>query len=1032
MRPKYVSLIVVFALLASGCLALPAFAERGQADGGREFLRHGDVIDIGPVLRAKKLPIVGTPDLSKVRLSGGPGLAGEQAYSVGDTLVWLALDDYRGRYFFTTYTVITISQHAEVWVQDDLNYYDLDGNLNLIHPSAKDPLSVTEQRMNYLAGAFDQIIHPTNVGFFGPSDSLDGTGGYEEYLEIPELDADDGSRVIILVSNVRDTNYYFPVTSGSYIAGFYSPTFEFYSGRNMITIDSKQWDQRLGGGGERPYLYDSILAHEYQHLIHDDVSPHEESWVNEGMSGFAEFLNGYYLTDELGDRTQWQEWPENSLVLWGDQDQDAPTGQILADYQIVNAFALYTTGRIGGVYTDTAKLTRQPQDGIEGFNAWLQEIAATNAAAVGLSFAEIFGDFRRAMLHGGDTDDAQPRADWNADYIGSYKSPLQTFGGGPAASSAKLGRLRENLDSQGYSTPGVPPFGTDFIELGWSTALQSGSSVITFDGDETPMSTFWSVVSAAQIYTPTGAVSDDVLYSGHHDLEDNFMVFGPVAVAADDLLSFDSFFNIEEAWDYGFVQATTDLMGMSGWASLGLPDTMSDTEANAHPIIVDNVPGFSGLAEGWSHRTFDLGSAYAGQSILLAFRYSTDWASGGNDETSPPGWAIDNVAVGSTLLSDGSVMGRSIQAVRGAVSRFAVEFLTWSDGMGIDVAKVRRMPLDAEMRGSLDLEALRDRGFDEPGERGVLMVSLMMDSFSDLVGGGMLASYADYSLRGLPPSIYTSDVTALGETHRGDERVYAGEPFRAAVHADNLGSSPNLSTRRSAMMYIGMEIPSGTVYQDDSATAGAKYTNNLHTVAESFPSRPGVYWIGSVRDVQDIEASFVVDADLPAEHEIDVPVHFASGSGAEPDQYFADTDTIKVTSPIELSGLLAVEDPVFIGMEAQFTAKILNLAKIDREVTLVADVPDGATYAGVIGATEVSVGPKEVTVKRVVPPYATDGITEITFRWDITCCYCPGLKITSEVMLKDSATGDSYPLSASANILYGVRLPLLVHNWVVE
>jgi immune inhibitor A len=45
--------------------------------------------------------------------------------------------------------------------------------------------------------------------------------------------------------------------------------------------------------------------------------------------------------------------------------------------------------------------------------------------------------------------------------------------------------------------------------------------------------------------------------------------------------------------------------------------------------------------------TYDL-SAYAGQDILVAFRYVTDWS------TSEAGWFVDNVAVDGTPVSDGT------------------------------------------------------------------------------------------------------------------------------------------------------------------------------------------------------------------------------------------------------------------------------------------------------------------------------------------------------------------------------------------
>ena len=54
-----------------------------------------------------------------------------------------------------------------------------------------------------------------------------------------------------------------------------------------------------------------------------------------------------------------------------------------------------------------------------------------------------------------------------------------------------------------------------------------------------------------------------------------------------------------------------------------------------------------GATRDWVTMSFDL-SAYAGQDILIGFRYVTDWA------TTGAGWYIDNVYVDGTLISDGS------------------------------------------------------------------------------------------------------------------------------------------------------------------------------------------------------------------------------------------------------------------------------------------------------------------------------------------------------------------------------------------
>ena len=91
------------------------------------------------------------------------------------------------------------------------------------------------------------------------------------YVE-PGYYGDEDGRQVVLVSNVIDDNYFDP-TYPNYIAGFYSPSFEAYFDRNIMSIDSYAWEERVGPDGSRPYLYEGVFAHEYQHLLHDDYDP---------------------------------------------------------------------------------------------------------------------------------------------------------------------------------------------------------------------------------------------------------------------------------------------------------------------------------------------------------------------------------------------------------------------------------------------------------------------------------------------------------------------------------------------------------------------------------------------------------------------------------------------------------------------------------------------------------------------------------------------------------------------------------------
>jgi immune inhibitor A len=111
-------------------------------------------------------------------------------------------------------------------------------------------------------------------------------------------------------------------------------------------------------------------------------------------------------------------------------------------------------------------------------------------------------------------------------------------------------------------------------------------------------------------------------------------------------LSFWTWYDIEETWDFGFVQVSTD--GGATWVSLPIEGTRSDIVADGMPSIAANMPGFTGNSGGWIYKTADL-SAYAGAPIMLQFRYMTDWG------TSMAGFYIDDIAVtgdGTTIFSD--------------------------------------------------------------------------------------------------------------------------------------------------------------------------------------------------------------------------------------------------------------------------------------------------------------------------------------------------------------------------------------------
>ena len=339
-------------------------------------------MDAGP--RIREMPA--TPEM--IAPISEEDLAGEQAAAeavvnasstdcITATKYFLILNDYTGQYQVTTFNLMGESSGSQVWVQ-----------VNLAWP-AGDPRAtpvVTCDQVQYLMGQFDSNIYPKETSFFGIPDYHDGAYAFlPSLLGLPsDYYYDEAGRQIVLVSNIRDDNYYDP-NYPNYIAGFYSPTFEIYFDRNIMSIDAYDWANRVGPSGTRPYLYEGIFAHEYQHLLHDDYDSDEESWINEGMADYAMVLTGYGQS-VIGHLEDTADLPENSLVLWGDQGGL----EILADYGNAFLFQYYLMEKYGEPFIQA--LFHNPLNSISGVNDTLAMYGST------MDFADLYHNWAVAKL----------------------------------------------------------------------------------------------------------------------------------------------------------------------------------------------------------------------------------------------------------------------------------------------------------------------------------------------------------------------------------------------------------------------------------------------------------------------------------------------------------------------------------------------------------------------------------------------------------------------------------------------------------
>jgi len=127
-----------------------------------------------------------------------------------------------------------------------------------------------------------------------------------------------------------------------------------------------------------------------------------------------------------------------------------------------------------------------------------------------------------------------------------------------------------------------------------------------------------------------------------NDLESPLQKEFNLSSATNPVLTFDTYFTIEEDWDYTYVRASTD--GGSNWTILLNEEGVYATSDPNGTLPYLGPGGLTGHYEGVL--TYDL-SAYAGQSaVLFEFLYATDTA------VQDPGIWIDNISLddGATNL----------------------------------------------------------------------------------------------------------------------------------------------------------------------------------------------------------------------------------------------------------------------------------------------------------------------------------------------------------------------------------------------
>ena len=177
-------------------------------------------------------------------------------------------------------------------------------------------------------------------------------------------------------------------------------------------------------------------------------------------------------------------------------------------------------------------------------------------------------------------------------------------------------------------------------------------------------------------------------------------------------LEYEAWFEIEEDWDYVYVEVSVD--GGQTWRIIETPATSTE-----NPIGNGFGPGYTGSSLGWVKESVDL-SPYAGDNLWVRLQYVTDDAINGSGICFRD-LSIQSIQAGGEpaviLADDVSWEARGFVFTNNLVRQdFQVQLIT----MG-DEPLVRQLPLNAENAGEITLSPPRT------GERLIVVVGTLAE-----------------------------------------------------------------------------------------------------------------------------------------------------------------------------------------------------------------------------------------------------------------------------------------------------------------
>ena len=326
------------------------------------------------------------------------------------------------------------------------------------------------------------------------------------------------------------------------------------------------------------YIY-GTMAHEFQHMIHWYQDRNEETWVNEGFSMLAEHVNDL---NSGGFDFDYVINPDLQLTDWG-----AETGENGPHYGASYLFMVYFLDRFGEEATKA--LVANPENGFIGLEDVMQALGILNPTTGQVYTAnEVFTDWVV-------TNYLQDPTVEQSRYTYRSYSPYDV------SVSDSISECPDQIASD------VSQFGVDYIEIDCP-----GAHTLSFKGG-----------AVANILPFEAPPSGDYFFWSNLGDESNMFLtqtFDLTKVDGDAVLSFKTWYDLEEDYDYVYISASTD---GKHWQILeSLTCTIENPSGNSYGC------GWNGSSGDWIEERVDL-SVFAGTEVTLRFDYVTDAAVNG-------------------------------------------------------------------------------------------------------------------------------------------------------------------------------------------------------------------------------------------------------------------------------------------------------------------------------------------------------------------------------------------------------------------